>query len=232
MKTMRFTQVATFGDRAATIGRRMLIAEAPIHDAFDRLSPEERVGIAGATPARTREYSTGRALARELLIELGERQPKVARSPDRCPVWPAGYVGSIAHTERLCVVAVGSAADVLSVGIDVEPALALERDVLESIATPRELGALCWTSPGERGLDARRLFVAKEAVYKCLYPVCRTFLEFHDVEITFDAEFRRFRARCERAGAITRRLEGFTATRDDAFFALAVVPARASVEAS
>ena len=38
------------------------------------------------------------------------------------------------------------------------------------------------------------VFSAKESTYKCYYPLARTFLGFHDVEIGFAAEHARFTA--------------------------------------
>lgn len=77
MKTLRSIAWSEFGERAAVLGRNVLIAESPIHDSRSALEPDELQFVAGASDARAREYSTGRILARELLIELG------AEAPDR-----------------------------------------------------------------------------------------------------------------------------------------------------
>jgi Phosphopantetheinyl transferase component of siderophore synthetase len=57
----------------------------------------------------------------------------------------------------------------------------LPAELLDLVATPRERLTIDTDDP-YRG---RLLFVAKEAVYKAVYPFDRTFLDHHDVEINF-----------------------------------------------
>ena len=68
--------------------------------------------------------------------------------------------------------------DVGALGIDVEPAEYLPSELLDLVATPQERLKL-----GDDPYRGRLLFVAKEAVYKAVYPLDQTFLEHHDVEI-------------------------------------------------
>jgi 4'-phosphopantetheinyl transferase EntD len=70
--------------------------------------------------------------------------------------------------------------DVGAIGIDVEPAESLPSELLDLVATPQE--RLRITDDPYHG---RLLFVAKEAVYKALYPLDQTFLDHHDVQINF-----------------------------------------------
>lgn len=171
------------GDELATAQLR--VAEAPIASAAGELDPLEFDGIAGASPTRLLEFTAGRCLARELLRGMGAPRPIVLRARDRSPVWPLGFVGSIAHTDSTCLVVVGRSPLVESVGVDVEPAESLEEDLFAEIATARELRWLATVDADRRGRFARRLFAAKEAVYKCLYPIDQEFLGFHDVELEF-----------------------------------------------
>jgi 4'-phosphopantetheinyl transferase EntD len=50
--------------------------------------------------------------------------------------------------------------------------------VLDLVATPQELLKI-----SDDPFQGRLLFVAKEAVYKAVYPLDQTFLEHHDVEV-------------------------------------------------
>jgi 4'-phosphopantetheinyl transferase EntD len=68
--------------------------------------------------------------------------------------------------------------DFRALGIDVEPAEALSPELLDLVATPQERAAIDYDP--YRG---RLLFAAKEAVYKAVYPLDRTFLDHHDVQI-------------------------------------------------
>ena len=79
---------------------------------------------------------------------------------------------------RVAIAAVGMRRDVGAIGIDVEPAEALPAGLLDMVATPRERLSV---DP----YQGRLLFVAKEAVYKAVYPLDQTFLDHHDVEVDF-----------------------------------------------
>src|SRR5262249_50349452 len=96
------------------------------------------------------------------------------------PNWPVGLVGSLAHDASAAVAALASATDFMSVGIDIEPAEPLEPELLDVVATADERKQLV-----NRQLGGRLLFTAKEAVYKAVYPLDRTFLDHHDVEVDF-----------------------------------------------
>lgn len=161
------------------------VAEVLIADAAGPLDPLEQEGIAGASQARQLEFRAGRCVARELLRGLGALEPVVLRARDRSPVWPLGFVGSIAHTDTTCLVVVARSPWIESVGVDIEPNEALEEDLFADVATPRERAWLASVPASRRGHCARRLFAAKEAVYKCLHPIDQEFLGFHDVEIDF-----------------------------------------------
>ena len=54
---------------------------------------------------------------------------------DRAPLWPAGAVGSISHTDDYCVVVVGHSVEHRSLGVDAEPAAPLEEHVWTEICT-------------------------------------------------------------------------------------------------
>ena len=74
------------------------------------------------------------------------------------------------------------------IGIDVESLAHAARIV--------DLHATVAISAEERAMPAALVFSAKESVYKCLYPTARTFLEFGDVELAFEADgFRVVRAK-------------------------------------
>jgi 4'-phosphopantetheinyl transferase EntD len=99
------------------------------------------------------------------------------------PQWPDGFVGSIAHDSTIATAALACRTDHISIGIDIEPAEALEPDLIEIVATERERSTLA-----DAPLQSRLLFAIKEAVYKAVYPLDRTFLEHHDVEVDLPAQ--------------------------------------------
>jgi 4'-phosphopantetheinyl transferase EntD len=111
---------------------------------------------------------------------LGHPECALPRTSGGAPAWPPGVVGSLAHDSRVAVAAVGMGRDVGAIGIDVEPAESLPPELLDLVATPQERLRL-----GDDPYQGRLLFVAKEAVYKAVYPLDQTFLDHQDVQISF-----------------------------------------------
>jgi 4'-phosphopantetheinyl transferase EntD len=144
------------------------------------LSPEEAPAFASSVTKVRRASGAARIVARQLLTRLGHPECALPRSPSGAPIWPAGVIGSLAHDSRVAVAAVGMGRDVGAIGIDVEPAEFLPSELLDLVATPRERLKM-----GDDPYHGRLLFVAKEAVYKAVYPLDQMFLDHHDVQIDF-----------------------------------------------
>jgi 4'-phosphopantetheinyl transferase EntD len=155
--------------------------------------PEEALDVARAVERRRREYAWGRTVAREALAQLGGPRVPLPRQPDRRPVWPEGFTGSISHCADVCAALVVRTGGWAAVGLDVETADPLESELGPLVMTARERARV-----GAWGVQAKRVFVAKEAYYKAQYPKTGTLLEFADVELELHGQ--RFRATCERTG--------------------------------
>jgi enterobactin synthetase component D / holo-[acyl-carrier protein] synthase len=155
-------------------------AIGPEGAAVDDLFPEEAAAVAGAVPARVAEFAAGRVAARRALTALGVGPVPVPVGERRLPGWPPGVVGSITHCAGLAAAAVAWFDDLMSIGIDAEPAVILEEDVLATVATPAERVAI------EDPLLGTVIFSAKESFYKCWSALDGAVLEFHDVEVEFD----------------------------------------------
>jgi 4'-phosphopantetheinyl transferase EntD len=136
------------------------------------LLDDEKPGFAGATPGVRRASGAARIVARHLLSALGHAACAVPKAPSGAALWPAGITGSIAHDDRIAVVALGRARDLGAIGVDIEPARPLPLEMLELVATARERRGI-----GDDLLQAKLLFACKEAV----------FLEFHDIEVDLKA---------------------------------------------
>jgi 4'-phosphopantetheinyl transferase EntD len=142
------------------------------------LLPEEVGQFKNSAVQVRRASGAARIVARTLLQGFGHELTPLPRSIGGAPIWPTGIIGSLAHDSRIAIAAVASAENLGGVGIDVEPAEVLSADVLPLVTTPRELTTI--------GLDpyrGRLFFVAKEAVYKAVYPLDHEFLAHHDVEV-------------------------------------------------
>lgn len=162
----------------------------------DQLFPAEREWIKDAVPKRRAEFGTARVCARRVLLGLGVGPTCLAPQHDRAPTWPSGIVGSISHTKGYCAVAVARTATHRSVGLDVEEERVLDSDMSNAICTPNELRAMA--ARGAVSRDSLLHFCAKEAFYKCQYPLARIAFDFHDVEIDLNLEAGTFRARIVR----------------------------------
>jgi 4'-phosphopantetheinyl transferase EntD len=148
------------------------------------LWPEEAAGITRAVPGRRREFAAGRRAARAALADIGLPPAAIPMGADRAPVWPAGVTGSISHGAGVCVALVAYSDRLAGLGLDLEPAEALPKDMLDTVCTPVERAAVARDA---HGLLGRQIFCAKEASYKAQYVQSHTLLAFHDLEITFDA---------------------------------------------
>jgi 4'-phosphopantetheinyl transferase EntD len=173
-------------------------ATLPAHGLY----PAEQGAVRRAVEGRRREFAAGRRCAREALRALGVGPVAIPAGVDRAPRWPDGIVGSITHTSRWCLAAVAPRSVHRGLGIDAEPAEPLDDPLWPVVLTAPELHRLEGLPPGRRGLMARAVFVAKEAVYKCQYPITGRMLDFHEVEVALDAQGGRLRAEVRgRAGA-------------------------------
>ena len=167
----------------------VLVAEMAPADADPAsLPPSERSLIERAVEHRRREFAAGRSLARRLLHEAGAHTDALLTDSDRVPTWPSTVVGSITHCRSLCAVAVAPRAISAGIGIDVEPARALNADLNAQILRQAECARIDSLPPALRPLGSLLVFSIKEAVYKAIYPERRQFLDFQQVDIVFADE--------------------------------------------
>lgn len=143
---------------------------------------EETAALMGAAAKRRREYAAGRAAARQAVRKLGISPGPIVTQHDRTPKWPDEVVGSISHCPGCCVAVAASSADALGVGIDVENATPLPTELSHMICRESE-ESLEMLGP----LSGKLVFCAKEAFYKCYYPITKQLLDFSDVSVRFSA---------------------------------------------
>jgi 4'-phosphopantetheinyl transferase EntD len=151
-----------------------------------QLTPQEVAGLPViAIERRRREFAAGRIAARQALAGAGGPSASIPIGDQRQPIFPAGFVGSITHKLELAAAVAAPDSTVLALGLDLE---SMDRPVSAGIAShvcvPSERA---WvedaTSEPERDLRLRRLFSAKESLFKALFPLeCRWF-GYHDAEL-------------------------------------------------
>ena len=160
----------------------------------ERLLPEERAFVAAAVGSRRREFAAGRLLARGLLGPMG-KDAALRREADGRPVWPPGIVGSITHCATLAAVAVASADACRGIGIDVEARRSLPPGVPRLVLSGQEQQWIMRCDPRQAADTVLRVFCAKEALYKAIYPLTRTALPLRELIVEPCTEKGRFTAR-------------------------------------
>ena len=162
--------------------------EAPLH-------PRERACVARAVPGRLREFAAGRGAARQALRQFGVPDAILPCGPHREVVWPPGFVGSITHCGPECHAAVTRDTVLTGVGIDVERRAPVDAGMIGLICTDAEQELMEELDEDRRRLFPKRVFSAKESVYKCCFGTVGRFIDFREVEIDWDARMQRFGVR-------------------------------------
>ena len=145
------------------------------------LLPAEATCLDGAVAKRAQEFAAGRQCARRALVEFGIAGFALCAATDRQAIWPATVTGSITHTDGFCATVVGSRQRVAGIGIDSEVVGAVGAHLWPTICVSSELVWLETLPQTERAAGAALLFSAKEAFFKCQYPLYGERLKFHDL---------------------------------------------------
>lgn len=158
---------------------------------------------------RMHQSRCARALAIDLLGEQGEVVTEIRKDAGGAPIWPAPFVGSLAHTDGYAAAAVARRGACVALGIDVEPAEALPGETGSIVLTDDERDWLA-RCEATRPEASRLVFCAKECVHKCVHPLRDAWLEFSEVRIDFDEAMENFTP-VPLTPAATRALEGLRA---------------------
>jgi len=156
--------------------------------------PEEAGYIANAVPRRRMQFLAGRVCARRALATLGIAAGPIPVAKDRSPVWPHGVVGCISHVDGYCGAAVARTVNARGIGFDIEYLTSVLPEFVDRICGPSELVWLHALPSEDRQRAASLIFSAKEAVYKCVHPIVKEWLDFHDVAIVPDVAGGTFRS--------------------------------------
>lgn len=98
------------------------------------------------------------------------------------PLWPAGVIGSLAHSDTLAIAVLSRTQQYL--GVDVED-LFDEKKVellLDTVLTKNEKQNLS-ADVFQQRWQLTMIFSLKEAAYKALYPELKAFIDFHQFEV-------------------------------------------------
>jgi 4'-phosphopantetheinyl transferase EntD len=147
------------------------------------LLPAEAEYLERASPKRIQEFAAGRLCARRALAEFGVHDFALRVGDDRRPIWPDFIVGSITHTAGFCAAVVAERKRFAGVGVDSEIVGHVPEDIWPSICVAQETAWLHSLAASEQAAAVTLVFAAKEAFYKCQYPITEEWLDFHDLAI-------------------------------------------------
>lgn len=175
-----------FGDHVAFV-----VVHERDRDLPPLLDAEQALISPRASPKYALDLSLGRAAARLALRQLGVPDSPISRGPNREPVWPTGFVGTISHAGGYALAAVAPSTRCGGLGIDVERRVDM-RDITDRIAIPEEQRWLQTLAPETRQRHALQLFSAKESVFKAFYPQVRAYFGFECAHLRWDARAEAF----------------------------------------
>jgi 4'-phosphopantetheinyl transferase EntD len=146
------------------------------------------------SPKKIMRWVRGRRAAYAALNGLAcERPPEVVQGSGGEPVWPDGICGSITHCEPWSVVVAMRSSSETSLGIDMEN--------MARISDLEICSLVCRNSERDWVLDSNdpharlcMIFSAKEALFKCLYPRYRCYIDFKEAELLWCADRSCFEA--------------------------------------
>lgn len=147
------------------------------------LSSREFQCISHCSEKRISDFSGGRSCARRALLALGIEGFDLLPGESRQPIWPATAVGSITHTEGYSAAVVGLRSRFRGLGVDTEVVAAVNAEVWPQICVAAELRHLGALPAAQRPYFAALVFTAKEALYKCQFPLTAQWLEFTDLAL-------------------------------------------------
>ncbi len=133
------------------------------------------------------EFLAGRHCAHKAIHQLAPRLPwqEIPINDAGLPLWPDGIVGSITHAGGFASAAVALDRDAISIGIDSEGLMTkdMASEIAWLVATQSELAETMAQTRLEENDALTLLFSAKEAAFKCLYPMTGLFFTFLEIEV-------------------------------------------------
>ena len=171
---------------------RFLHCSRQVSDCSMALLPDEQKVAETMKGSRLQEFSSARAMVRDLIqvllpLQIDIRKHAILPDADGAPVWPSGLTGCISHSKGICSVVIAkSQSNTNAVGIDIETLGRLSEAAKRRICSPAEQQRVeAWAE--QTNLKLQHLytlvFSAKEAFFKYAYPSTRQWLEFKDVEL-------------------------------------------------
>lgn len=153
---------------------------APIYSLQQELFPLENQYVRKCVNKRRQEFIAGRSAARLAMRRLCLAPDAILRGNHREPLWPENLVGSISHTDNVCLCVVSEKKHYSAIGIDIEELKRMDASFFPSIFSEKEIQQLNLLNRKNALLFASAAFSAKEAFFKLQYPTTQKWLDFKD----------------------------------------------------
>lgn len=133
------------------------------------------------SPKSSREFLLSRYLLAHILTPIGPWKDRWDTSTGMIQ-WPHGWTGSLSHKDGHCLLGLAPPTKLTSLGIDMERQRT-KNDISTKVMSDIELTNLSNWLKLEKEILCGLVFSAKEALFKCLYPLGKKMFWFHDAEI-------------------------------------------------
>lgn len=154
------------------IAEGLVACIVPIPSTIVTLLPEEELLVVGATLRRRAQFAAGRDAARQVMAAMSIPVVPIGQGAEGEPLFPAKLRGSISHTRKHAVALVGLADDYCSLGVDLDDARPLGDAAAAGVTWKSEVSRIQHVMGfAERAAAQNFAFSAKEAIFKCQYPL-------------------------------------------------------------
>ncbi len=138
--------------------------------------------LARAVDKRRADYLAGRILVQRAFDHFDAPHAPLHNAPDRAPLWPDGWAGSLSHSRSTCACILSTNTN-LHIGIDVETRLSSASEAaVRQVALSDTESALIAGHPEAAHLTGL-IFCAKETLFKALYPMVQRVFGFDSAQI-------------------------------------------------
>ena len=203
------------------------VAVTDTNDMRSAAYPEEAASLPPMRALRRREFLAGRDALRQALVGVGHAPCAIPMRDDRAPELPVGVRASLSHANSICVAVADISSNSDGLGIDIEVAEPLDPALWNTVCTRTERAWLHDQPEMMRGLQAKLIFCAKEAAYKCQFAQSGALLDFDAFDVTFGDDDRFFATFRQTVGPFSSgdRIGGRVDLVSDHVVAFARIPA-------
>ena len=152
---------------------------------YEFLVPPEKFDKEG----RKKEFLLGRLCAQTHTLAFADlkNMVQIPQLDSGVPRFPQGFVGSISHSKDYALAAFSAAAEIKSIGVDVERIISPSRwkSIERRILTQKERSYLKqWSgNENEKMKVATLIFSTKESLYKMVYPLMYCSFGFGEAQL-------------------------------------------------